>query len=157
MGAFEEGTVGKVNWNRVIIGGVAAGVVMLLTEMVSFGGIFNEQIKAAMAALGKDFEAGGMSQFAYFLAYALVMGITMVWLYAQLRSTYGPGPQTALKAGLVVWALVFLAGGLGYAANDLWPWSLILIGLAVGLVETALGALVGVGVSGVMVGATGAG
>ncbi|MBK7782272.1 MAG: hypothetical protein IPJ58_16160 [Ardenticatenia bacterium] len=143
MGAFEEGTVGKVNWNRVIIGGVAAGVVMLIHG----DGLLRRHLQRADqggdGGAGQDFEAGGMSQFAYFLAYALVMGITMVWLYAQLRSTYGPGPQTALKAGLVVWALVFLAGGLGYAANDLWPWSLILIGLAVGLVETALGALVG--------------
>lgn len=143
MGAFEEGTVGKVNWNRVIIGGLAAGVVMLLTEMVFFGGIFNQQMKDAMTALGKDFESGGLDQFAYFLGYALVMGITMVWIYANLRPTYGPGSRTAMMAGLAVWALVFVAGGLGYAANDLLPLSLIALLVAVGLGETLLGAVVG--------------
>lgn len=141
--AFEEDTVGKVNWSRVIIGGVAAGVVMLLTEMVSFGGIFNEQIKAAMAALGKDFESGGLDQLAFFAGYAVVTGITMVWIYANLRPTYGPGPRTALMAGLAVWALVFLAGGLGYAANDLFPLPLLGLMMLVGLVEMALGSLVG--------------
>ncbi len=141
--AFEEGIVGKVNWNRVIIGGLAAGLVMLLTEMVFFGGIFNQQMKDAMTALGKDFESGGLDQFAYFAGYALVMGITMVWIYANLRPNYGPGSRTAMMAGLVVWALVFVAGGLGYAANDLLPLSLIALLVAVGLGETLLGALVG--------------
>lgn len=141
--ATEEDTVGRVNWNRVIIGGLAAGVVMLLTEMLFFGGIFNQQMKDAMMALGKDFESGGMDQFAYFAGYALVMGITMVWIYANLRPTYGPGSRTAMMAGLVVWALVFVAGGLGYAANDLLPMSLIVLLVAVGLGETLLGAVVG--------------
>ena len=58
--AHEEGVVGKVNWNRVLLGGVAAGLVMLVTEMFFFGFIFNEQMTAALAALGKDFESGGM-------------------------------------------------------------------------------------------------
>ena len=130
MDAFEEGVVGKVNWNRVIIGGLAAGVVMLVTEMVFFGGIFNQQMKDAMTALGKDFESGGLDQFAYFLGYALVMGITMVWIYANLRPNYGPGPRTAAMAGLVVWALVFVAGGLGYAANDLLPRTSVIVATA---------------------------
>lgn len=135
--------MGKVNWNRVIIGGVAAGLVMLLTEMLCFGGIFNEQIKTAMTALGKDFESGGMDQFAFFLSYALVMGITMVWLYATLRPIYGPGSRTAMKAGMVVWVLVFLVGALGYAANDLFPLPLLGLMMVVGVVETQLAAWVG--------------
>lgn len=141
--AHEEGVVGKVNWNRVLLGGVAAGLVMLVTEMFFFGFIFNEQMTAALAALGKDFESGGMDQFAYFVGYALVMGITAVWLYAAIRPRYGAGTRTAMVAGLGVWALVFVSGGLGYAANDLLPMSLIAILVAVGLGESLLGAVVG--------------
>ncbi len=141
--AHEEGVVGKVNWNRVLLGGVAAGVVMLVTEMFFFGFIFNAQMTEALAALGKDFESGGMDQFAYFAGYALVMGITAVWLYAAIRPRYGAGTRTAVYAGLAVWALVFVSGGLGYAANDLFPMPLVAILVAVGLGETLLGAAVG--------------
>lgn len=141
--AHEEGVVGKVNWNRVLLGGVAAGVVMLVTEMFFFGFIFNAQMTEALAALGKDFESGGMDQFAYFAGYALVMGITAVWLYAAIRPRYGAGTRTAVYAGLAVWALVFVSGGLGYAANDLFPMPLVAILVAVGLGETLLGAVVG--------------
>jgi hypothetical protein len=33
----------------------------------------------------------------------LVLGIVTMWLYAVLRSRYGPGPKTAAIAALAVW------------------------------------------------------
>jgi hypothetical protein len=36
------------------------------------------------------------------------LGIATVWLYAAIRPRFGPGPKTAIWAGLVVWALSYV-------------------------------------------------
>src|SRR5690606_34596624 len=40
-----------------------------------------------------------------YLVTAIVLGVVMVWLYAVARPRLGPGPGTALRIGLAVWAL----------------------------------------------------
>ena len=36
------------------------------------------------------------------------LGVATVWLYAAIRPRFGPGPKTAICAGLVVWALSYV-------------------------------------------------
>ena len=36
------------------------------------------------------------------------LGIATVWLYAAIRPRFGPGPKTAIWAGLIVWALSYV-------------------------------------------------
>jgi hypothetical protein len=42
------------------------------------------------------------------VAMATVLGFVTVWLYAAIRPRFGPGPKTAIWAGLLVWSLSYV-------------------------------------------------
>ena len=46
------------------------------------------------------------SDIGIFVAMTFVLGILLVWLYAAIRSRYGPGPKAAVVAGLFGWVLL---------------------------------------------------
>ena len=131
--------MGKIDWKRVMMGGLLAGLVVNIFEAVS-GILLQEEYKAAMAALGKTMQE---SAAIYYIVYGFIYGIFAVWFYAAIRPRFGAGPRTAVCAGIAVWFIGYLLPLLGYAANDLFPANLIAIGCVVGLVETILGTVAG--------------
>lgn len=133
--------MGKINWGRVILGGLLAGVVVNVFEGVA-ARFLMEDYRAALAALGKTMEESA-AMMAFFLLFGFVYGIFAVWLYAAIRPRYGPGPTTAAWAGFAVWFIGYLLPTLGYAAFDLFPARLLTIGVLVGLVETILATVLG--------------
>jgi hypothetical protein len=133
--------MGKINNGRVILGGLLAGVIINIGEYVLNEPILGKDWAAAMKSLGKD-PVGG-SSIAIFVAFGFVLGILMVWLYAAIRPRFGPGPKTAVCAGLVVWALAYLYGAAGQMAVGVFPSRLLLIGTIWGLVELAIASLAG--------------
>jgi len=94
--------MGKINWNRVILGGLVAGLIINIFEFVLNGVILARDMEAAMTALGR--QVGG-SALAMFTVWCFLVGIFAVWLYAAIRPRYGAGPKTALCAGAAVWGL----------------------------------------------------
>jgi len=133
--------MGRINWRRVILGGLLAGVVVNLFEGVA-GWAFEQEYQAAMTALGKTMEPTP-TLMACFLAYGFVYGIFAVWFYAAVRPRFGAGPRTAACAGFAVWFIGYLLPTLGYIMFDLFPAPLMLKACAVGLVETILGTVLG--------------
>ena len=133
--------MGRIHWGRVIGGGLLAGLVMNVLEAV-FGVVTAAQWEAAMgpeklAAMQKP--AAMMAH----LVWSFVLGIVMVWLYAAIRPRFGPGPRTAVIAGVVVWLLAHVTISLAFATFDFAPDSLMAISAVWGLVESVAGALVG--------------
>ena len=136
--------MGKINWSRVILGGVIAGVVINTAEFLINGLILAEGWTAAMNALGIDLEAAETpGMMAMFLAWGFFYGVIAVWIYAAIRPRFGPGPRTALRAGLVVWLVGYLAPTAGYSAMGFWPMRLALIASALGLVEALVATVLG--------------
>jgi len=133
--------MGKINWGRVILGGLLAGVVVNVFEGVA-GTLWEQEYQAAMTALGKTMEMSP-ELMAYFLGFGFVYGIFAVWFYAAIRPRFGPGPKTAVCAALAVWFIGYLAPTLGYIMLDLFPALLMTKALVVGLVETILGTVLG--------------
>jgi hypothetical protein len=66
-----------------------------------------------------------------------------VWLYAAIRPRYGAGPKTAIRAGLVTWAVAVFLANLGNYPLGLFPTRLIVISSIVALIEIVVGTLVG--------------
>src|SRR6478672_3912498 len=94
----------SVNWGRVILGGILAGVVMNVSEFVLNEVVLKKANEDAMKALGKTMpESGGT--IGVWIVLGFVIGIAAVWLYAAIRPRYGAGPGTAVKAGIAVWVL----------------------------------------------------
>jgi hypothetical protein len=132
--------MGKINWTRVILGGLVAGAIINVFEFVLNGVILAKDNEAAFRALGKQI---GGNQLALFVAWGFLVGVFAIWLYAGLRPRYGIGPKTAVCAGAAVWCLGYLLAAVTPIALDLFPARLMAIGLAVGLVEVIVGTLAG--------------
>jgi hypothetical protein len=138
--SFEEATMGKINWTRVILGGLVAGLIINVSEWVLNGVILANDMEAAISALGRHMGGG---QLAMFTVWGFLVGIFAVWLYAAIRPRYGAGPMTALCAGSAVWGLGYLLAAVTPLALHLFPRRIMAAGLAVGLVEVIVGTLVG--------------
>jgi hypothetical protein len=132
--------MGKINWARVILGGIVAGVIINVFESVTNGVILTHDWQAAMTALGRTMAP---SAIAVFVIWGFLAGIAAVWLYAAARPRFGAGVKTALLTGFAFWIISYLLPNLGQWALHLFPHRLIAIGLAVGLVEVLIGSVAG--------------
>ena len=137
---MKEEAVGKINWPRVILGGLVAGVVINVFEFLLNGVILAKDMEAAMSALGRQVSGGAL---AMFTVWGFLVGIFAIWLYAAIRPRYGAGPKTAVCAGAAVWGLGYLLAAVTPIALHLFPRRLMAVGLAVGLVEAIVGTLAG--------------
>ena len=133
--------MGKINWSRVILGGLLAGIVVNVFEGVA-GTVLQEEYAAAMEALGKSMEMSA-STMIFYLAWGFIYGIVAVGLYAAVRPRFGAGAKTAVGVGFVVWLIAYLMPSLGYAVSGLFPTGLLLIGTVVGLAESVIGTVLG--------------
>ena len=71
------------------------------------------------------------------------LGILLVWLYAAIRPRFGPGPGTAVCAGLIVWGLAYLWGAIGNGVMGIFSWTTVIVGLVWGLVELIVASIAG--------------
>ena len=131
----------SINWTRVILGGLLAGVVINVFESVLNGVVLAKDWEAAMAALGKP-PMGG-NQIAVFVIWGFLVGVFAVWLYAAIRPRYGAGPKTALCAGAAVWGLGYLLASVPPIVLNFFPARIMILGLVVGLVEVLMATLLG--------------
>jgi hypothetical protein len=132
--------MGKINWTRVILGGLVAGVIINIFEYVLNGVVLAKDMEVAIRALGRQMGGGALLMFT---VWGFLVGIFAVWLYAAIRPRYGTGPKTAACAGAAVWGLGYLLASVTPIALHLFPRHVMAIGLAVGLVEVIAGTLAG--------------
>jgi len=134
--------MGKINWGRVFLGGLIAGVIVNLSESLLNGVILMQEWAEAMRALGKP--AGpSAGQIAVYLVSGFLVGLSAVWLYAAIRPRYGAGPKTAACAGAAVWFLAYFLPTMTALPTDLFPARLLYIGVCVGLAEVLIGTVLG--------------
>ena len=130
------------NRGRVILGGLLAGVVINVVEYITNGVVMSEAWGRAMQALGKPAE---LSTGAIVISnvWGFLLGIAAVWLYAAIRPRYGPGPTTAIRAGVAAWAMaVFLPNLVSYPMG-FFPARLLVISVVAALIEIVVGTLAG--------------
>lgn len=131
----------RINLQRVLLGGLVAGLVLNVVDFLVYGVFLGEEFEAALAALGAEME--GSAAMATFITLDFLYGIVLVWLYAAIRPRFGPGPGTAIRAGLVLWVAVALLHAVGEAAMGLFPARLYIIGTVVALFLLPIAAMAG--------------
>jgi hypothetical protein len=131
----------KINWNRVILGGLLAGLVINICEFLVDGLVLGDQWTAAMKNLGRP--PMGSSATAAFVLWGFLVGIYALWLYAALRPRMGPGPRTAAFAGCAVWIMGSLLPSISAVAMHLFPRHLMAFDLVLTLVEMVVGTVIG--------------
>lgn len=132
--------MGTINLRGVILGGLVAGLVLNVFDFLMYGVVLAADMEAAMQAVGKSME--GQPIWLYVLL-DFLFGIWIVWLYAMIRPRYGPGPRTAVIAGLFVWVGLGVLHAIGEAPMGIVPTRLWAIVVAVFLVVAPLAALAG--------------
>lgn len=131
----------SINTTKVIVGGLVAGLIINISEFILNVPVLGAELETALKAMNLPPVGGGA--IAWFVFASFVLGVMLVWLYAAIRPRYGPGPKTAICAGVTVWFLAYFWSSTAMLAMGLFPGRLIVIGLAWGLVELVIAAIAG--------------
>lgn len=135
----------KINYTRVLLGGILASVVFIVAEVIVEGLLkliigFNE---ASMAReYFPDIMLSGARYQIINLLYLLFSCTTAIWLYAALRPKFGAGIKTAFIASLFIIFIIFL-----FMVNnvnmEIYPLKPALISLALSLAEFPVAVIAG--------------
>jgi hypothetical protein len=131
----------KINFGRVLIGGLLAGVVLNIGEYLVNEVVLAEQMMEVFRRLNLPRPGGNFIVVAVILTF--ILGIVMVLVYAMIRPRFGPGVRTAVLVGLVAWFFVCFYCGVIYGLLLRVPTNLIVIGMIWCLVEYVLAAIAG--------------
>ncbi|HYE88032.1 MAG TPA: hypothetical protein VEA16_16835 [Vicinamibacterales bacterium] len=132
--------MGQINIGGVIKGGLAAGLLMNVSQFVLNVPVAGAQMNRELSALGLP--AVSNQQIAVFVTITFLLGIATVWLYAAVRPRLGPGPTTAICAGLVVWALSYLHAGIVMGVLGINSMGMVLLGIVWSAIEMIVAAAV---------------
>jgi hypothetical protein len=143
--AAQEAAMGKINGTRAFLGGLFAGIVMLILGFASFALYLEKVWDPALKALGREVPTSA-GIYVWAILSSLVMGILLVWLYAAIRPRYGAGAKTAVCAGLTVWVFSSLFPNASFGFMGVFPADVLVIdsltSLVIYVVATLLGAWV---------------
>jgi len=134
--------MGKTNWNRVFLGGLLAGVVIIVLGFAAYAIYLEKLWTPAMEALGLSSQMS-VGLYIFAVVISLIVGILAIWLYSAIRPRYGAGVKTALIAGIAFWVLSGLLTYISYGVMGMFPTNLLVIDGLTGLVILVVATLVG--------------
>lgn len=138
-----------INTQKVVVGGLVAGVVLNIIDFLSNGVVFADRMKAESnafkAGLGDQMAAMDGGTIAKYVIMDFVVGLLLVWTYAAIRPRFGPGARTAVYVAIVFWIFgAIVASGfmqMGVMSSGLW-WQYGLVWLVNLLLATLAGGMV---------------
>ena len=139
--ALVGSVMGKINVTRVLLGGLLAGLVLNIGEYVLNELILKAQWSVFLAESGMG--EYSVAQMAGFTIITFLFGIVLIWIYAAIRPRFGPGPKTAIIAGITMWAIGWLLIGASFITAGMFPTGLIVATIVWGLFEAPIAALAG--------------
>ncbi|MGD2151624.1 MAG: hypothetical protein PVG79_00060 [Gemmatimonadales bacterium] len=131
----------KINVVRLILGGLLAGLVINISELILNLAVIADSIELAMREY--SIPPPGGSTVVIYMVVGFLLGIVTIWIYAGIRPRFGPGPKTAVLAGFIVWLLAYLWRILDIGLIGLFDPGLLVLPAAWGLVEIVVAALAG--------------
>ena len=131
----------QINFGRVLIGGLVAGLILNVGEFLLNDIVLGAQMKTWLAAHNFQEPATGFMIVA--VLGTLVLGIVMVLGYAAIRPRFGAGPKTAVIAALFAWFGIYLYSGTINGILFGIPTATLLTGIGWGLVEYIVATLAG--------------
>jgi hypothetical protein len=135
-----EGVMTNINVGRVVQSGIIIGLIVDIVEAIFSGWLLDPEWAAALANLNQP--PFGIAAIIIWNVWGLIIGLATAWIYVGFRPRFGPGPLTALYAGLTVWVVTFMLGYVALAQIGM-PADLMIIEAIVGLFEITIGAVAG--------------
>jgi hypothetical protein len=136
------GEMGHINVAGVFKGGLAAAVIMNISEFILNVPVAGTQMAAELAARNLPAADSG-AQIAVFVGLTALLGFISVWLYAAMRPRLGPGPKTAMCAGLIVWTCSYLYSAISIGTVGIHSMGLVVLIIVWSLVEMLIASSVG--------------
>ena len=131
----------QINVGGVIKGGLAAGLVMNISECVLNVPVAGDQMNAELAA--RNLPPVTTNQIAVFVVLTFVLGLLTVWLYAAIRPRFGAGPKTAMTAGIFVWVCTYLNISITMGVLGINSLDLVILSIVWTLIEMIIASSVG--------------
>ena len=143
--------LGAPRWNERELAASAAWLrrfiepfVLTVIDGAMYGAILKAPMAEAWKAVGRptisdtqrDLEVA-MSIFLDFVA-----GVVLVWIYVAIRTRFGAGPGTAVKAGLASWFLATVLSA-AFSVQGVMPLGVMIITSLVLLIEYPLAVVLG--------------
>ena len=137
----------NLNRQKLLIGGLAAGLVLNIIDFLANAVIFADRMQADAnafkAGLGDQMAAMGGGQIAVYLFFNFIVGLLLVWTYAAIRPRFGPGARTAAYVALLffVFGMIMTYGykSMGIMSPGLW-WSYTALWIVNLMLATTVGA-----------------
>lgn len=130
-----------MNTKRVVLGGLAAGLIVWLVEGLGSMFTLNEMQSALRVhTLTMHVTAGNVVAS---IVLSLLVGLTLVFFYAAVRPRYGPGPMTAARVSCTLWLASYVTCLIGFGMIGLYPLGLLVKWSVIGLVELLIAGFVG--------------
>jgi len=134
--------MGKINFGRVILGGIVAGIVMDLLGYLVDGLMLAQNWSDDMILIGKS--EFSTTQLIEFNLLGIVSGLIAIWIYAAIRPRFGAGVKTAIFAGIAVWIVGVLVPNASFMyVAGLFSKHLTLYTTLGGLVDVVAGTIAG--------------
>lgn len=133
--------MGNINIKRMLLGGLLAGLVIGVGEYILSELILGGQWAEVLTETGTGQFGGG--QIAGLAIVALLYGIALVWIYVAIRPRFGPGPKTAVVAGLTMWVVAWLLVSAYLIVIGVYPAGLMIAATVWGLFELLIAAVAG--------------
>lgn len=134
-----------INTQKVVVGGLAAGVVGTLLNFPIFMYMLGPRMNAEMDAVAPGISTkmnSGTANLVIGIGGGFVIAWLLTWLYAAMRPRLGPGPKTAAWAGFVVWLCGFVFYS-GYYTSGMMTGATYMMASAAALVVNIIVANVG--------------
>ena len=133
-----------INMGRVIGGGLLAGVVMNAVDFVTNGVVLADRWRSEALDLNPRLADPAFNTEAMigWTVTDFLFGLLIVWTYAAIRPRFGPGSGTAIKAGILVWAISHVAYG-SFIFMQLYSPGIVLMSALGGLIAVLLAAFAG--------------
>ena len=134
--------MGQINISGVLKGGLAAAVIMNISEFILNVPVAGAQMEAELAARNLP-PADSGAQIAVFVVLTAVLGFVTIFVYAAIRPRLGPGPKTAMAAGLMVWATSYLYSAITAGTIGLHSMGVVVLIIVWSLAEILVASAVG--------------
>jgi hypothetical protein len=134
--------MGQINYGRVIAGAIVAAIFYFIADGFIHGALLGQEHKSAILNAGKPLEHDPSAYF-YFAAFDLGKGLVVLLIYAAARPRFGPGPTTAIWAGLVAWFAIEALPQIAMMPFPFYEKSFYVRWLALEIVPMVIGAILG--------------
>jgi hypothetical protein len=132
-----------INTGKVIAGGLLAGFVMSVLDMTWNFTVLAADMKAMVDQLRLDPAVLTDPSYAIpWIVVDFVIGLVIIWTYAAMRPRLGPGPKTAILAGLVPFVSV-TAVLYGFTSMGVFTQAMLIKNSVFALISVVVGSLAG--------------